>query len=82
MPKMDYSRLLGKIREKGFTQKSLSENIGVSESHLCQKLAGNYAFKQTEMKKICDLLEISGEEIGSYFFTPELEKAQETKEAI
>ena len=29
MPKMDYSKLLGKIKENGHTQKSVAEAIGI-----------------------------------------------------
>lgn len=32
MPTMDYSKLKGRIKECGFTQKSLAEEIGTSES--------------------------------------------------
>lgn len=70
MPEMDYRKLLGRVREKGFTQKELAEKIGVSESHLCQKFSGKYAFKQSEMQKICVVLEIPANEIGTYFFSP------------
>lgn len=70
MPDMDYRKLLGRIKEKGYTQKELAERIGLSESHLCQKLLGRYAFKQSEMRDICNVLDISGTEIGAYFFSP------------
>ena len=70
MPDMDYSKLLGRIKEKGYSQKSLAEVIGLSESHFCQKLAGKYAFKQSEMRDICKILDIDGTEIGAYFFSP------------
>lgn len=71
MPSMDYSKLSGRIKERGYTQKALAEVIGISEGQFCQKLAGRYPFKQTEIRNICDALGISGEEIGVYFFSPE-----------
>lgn len=70
MPTMDYSKLSGRIKERGYTQKSLAEAVGISESQFCQKLSGKYAFKQTEIRKICDILDIEAEEIGAYFFSP------------
>lgn len=70
LPDMDYSKLLGRIKEKGYTQKDIAEKIGISESHLCQKLLGRYAFKQSEMQNICNILNIKGTEIGEYFFSP------------
>lgn len=44
MPTMDYSKLKGRIKECGFTQKSLAEEIGTSESQFCLKLTGKYPF--------------------------------------
>ena len=71
MPTMDYSKLKGRIRECGFTQKSLAEEIGTSEGQFCLKLTGKYPFKQTEIDRICDALKIEVSEIGVYFFSPE-----------
>ena len=70
LPTMDYSKLQGRIKEKGFTQKSLSAAVGISESHLCQKLSGNYPFKQSDIQNICRELDINALQIGEYFFTP------------
>lgn len=76
MPEMDYGKLNGRIRERGYTQKSLAAEIGVSESQFSQKMQGNYPFKQSEIGKICSVLQIASAEIGSYFFTPRVEKTQ------
>ena len=48
MPTMDYTLLRGRIRDCGMTQKELAEKAGISEGQLCQKLAGNFAFRQDE----------------------------------
>ena len=69
MPTMDYSKLLGRIKECGHTQKSVAKEAGISESHFCQKLSGNYPFKQSDIQKLCDLLKIPASEIGDYFFS-------------
>lgn len=69
MPKMDYSKLLGKIKACGQTQKSVAQAIHISEGQFCQKIAGNYPFKQTDIQKICEFLGILKNEIGSYFFS-------------
>lgn len=34
MPTMDYSKLRGRIKECGYTQKSLAESIGISKALL------------------------------------------------
>lgn len=76
MPMMDYSKLLGRIKECGHTQKSVAKAAGISESHFCQKLSGNYPFKQSDIQKLCALLDIPACAIGEYFFTEKVEKTQ------
>ncbi len=76
MPTMDYSRLLGRLRECGLTQKELAEIIGISEGQMSQKIQGNYPFKQSEIGSVCDTLGINQTDIGLYFFTPKVEKSQ------
>lgn len=71
---MDYSKLLGRIREKGCTQESLAAKIGVSATTLNKKLRGHTSFTQKEIASICEVLDLSGEDISTYFFTPVLKK--------
>ena len=68
MAKMDYSALLGLIREKGYTQESLAAKAKISLSQLNGKLNGRYPFKQTDIQSISDVLGISSADIGRYFF--------------
>lgn len=72
MPEMDYAQLRERIKDCGYTQKKCAEEIGISESQLNRKLAGEYVFRQDEITKLCDVLQIDGEEIGRYFFSPKL----------
>ena len=76
MPTMDYSKLLGRSKEFGFNQKELAKEVGISEGQFCKKISGNYAFKQTEIQRICEVLDIDAADIGLYFFTPAVEKHQ------
>lgn len=76
MQTMDYSKLLGRIKEYGHTQKSIAKEAGISESHFCQKLSGSYPFKQSDIQKLCELLNIPANEIGNYFFTAKVEETQ------
>lgn len=64
----DYSKLLGRIKEYGYTQECLAKAIGKDKSTLCVKLNNKASFKQSEIKKICKILDIGGDEIGVYFF--------------
>lgn len=70
----DYSKLLGRIREKGFTQRFIASEIGISVSTLSFKLNNKANFTQIEMVKICNLLEIEVNAIGVYFFTLKVQK--------
>lgn len=67
--KYDYSKLLGKIKERKLTQEQLAKKIGKNKSTINAKLKGKNAFTTKEIDDICRVLDISNEEIGNYFFT-------------
>lgn len=69
MPCWDYSKLKGKTKEMGFTQKEVAECADMSETTYSLKLNGKYPFKQDEIQRIIAFLSISQDEIGAYFFT-------------
>ena len=64
----DYSKLLGKIKECGFTQETLAKHIGIAESSMCLKLNNKANFRHSEMVSICAALGIDLGEVGMYFF--------------
>lgn len=64
----DYSRLLGKIKERGYTLNELAKAIGMNVSTLSLKLNNKREFRQQEMKEICSILHIGIEDISKYFF--------------
>ena len=64
----NYSKLIGKIRERGFTQETLADAIGKDKSTLCSKLNNKGEFKAGEIDSICRELDIPNEQIGEYFF--------------
>lgn len=68
MRKYDYSKLLGRIKEKGYTQDTLAAKAGVSAATMNQKLCNKGDFKQSEIKNICTILDIPFAEIPAYFF--------------
>ena len=68
----DYSKLLGRIKECGHTQKSLSEEVGIGEGTMSLKLNNESFFGQKEILKICDVLGLAYTDIGTYFFTPKV----------
>ena len=65
----DYSKLKGKMKEKGYTQNDVAEAINKDKSTLNLKLNNQYLFDQNEIKKIIELLDIPATEIKEYFFT-------------
>ena len=69
MMMFNHSKLLGKMREYGYTQGLLAKAIGINESTLNTKLTGKAYFTTKEIDKICELLNISNDEIGVHFFT-------------
>jgi transcriptional regulator with XRE-family HTH domain len=66
--KFDHSKLLGRIKEFGYTQKSLADAIQMSNGTLSLKINNGSHFNSEEMDKIAKLLDISPCEIGEYFF--------------
>lgn len=72
--RFDYSKLLGRMKECGYTQEKLAQAIGISKSTLNQKLNNKANFYHPEMQQICELLNITGADVYAIFFTPEVEK--------
>lgn len=64
----NYSKLLGKITEKYGTQYNFASGMGISERSLSLKLNNKVRWKDTDIKKACELLGISDDEVGEYFF--------------
>lgn len=73
----DHSKLLGRIREYGYTQKTLADAVEMSVSQLNQCLSGKSGFKRTKILAICAILDISINEIGVYFYTLKTRKTEE-----
>lgn len=69
MVQFDYSKLLGRIRECGFTQETLAKHIGIAKSSMSLKLNNKANFTNPEVFLICEALKIETSEIGAYFFT-------------
>ena len=69
--KQNVAKRLQETRKKcGLTQQELAAKIGISEGQLSQKLAGRYAFKQSEMIAICRVLALDLSAIPEIFFCP------------
>lgn len=64
----NYSKLLGRIVEKVGTQSKFAERMEMSERTISLKLNGKVGWKQTEIAKACNVLDIRDVEIPNYFF--------------
>ena len=70
----NYSKLLGRLKEKGVTQEQLSRLIGKTEATVSLKINGRAFFTQREIDTICVVLDIPDAEIKDYFFTKQVQK--------
>mgnify|MGYP004446692589 FL=1 len=64
----NYSKLNGLIVEKCGTQAKFSSMMGLSEHTVSRKLNGKVGWKQQEISKACEVLNVSKEKIVDYFF--------------
>ena len=71
---IEYGKLLGKIRENGFTQEQLANLIGMTPGTMSMKLNNKAYFAQKEIIAISDALGIPYSDIGEYFFAREVRK--------
>lgn len=70
-----YAKLSGRIKEKFKTQERFAEAMNMSPRSISLKLNNKREWKQNEIDKACELLEIPTSEIGEFFFLPTLFKA-------
>ena len=72
--KFNYDALFNRMEEYRYNRSKLAEDASISRSSLSGKLNGHGPFTQTEIKRICALLDIPDEEVGKYFFTKDVRK--------
>lgn len=65
----NYSKLLGRIKEKNMTQEEFAKNIGINPSTLSGKLNSTSEFRQSEMEKGMMILDLPLSDICEYFFS-------------
>lgn len=75
--KFDHSKLLGRIKECGFTQEKLADAIGISKTTLSAKINNQFSFTTKEMIAICKVLNIPLHEINEYFFAEEVQISEQ-----
>lgn len=65
----DYRKLSGRIVEVCGTQTEFARLMGLSERTVSLKLNNKLPFKQTEIQKAINVLNLSTSDIVAYFFT-------------
>lgn len=73
----EYNKLRGRIREKFATQEDFAIALGMSTVSLSGKLNGHTFFTQPQIKKACELLSISPDEVSDYFFVKKVQKTEQ-----
>ena len=72
----DYSKLKGRITEKYGTNARFAKEMGWSERTMSLKMNGKVSWKQDEICKATNLLDLRFQEIQEYFFTIEVQKIE------
>ena len=72
----DLSKLRGRIKEQFGSEKAFAEAMDVPPSWLSARLNGKIQFDSDKIYLAAQLLNISDEEIGAYFFKPKFDKIE------
>ena len=70
---INYDKLKGRIVEKFGTQGAFAKAMALSERTVSLKLSGKVAWKQPEIVKAVEVLELESAEIQAYFFDLEVQ---------
>lgn len=65
----DYSKLNGRIVEMCGTSQTFAKLMGLSERTVSLKLNNKVPFKQTDIEKAIEILNLKDKDIQPYFFT-------------
>lgn len=76
----DYSKLAGRIIEKCGTRKAFGEKMGFSEATISKKLRGEIPFRQAEISKSIEILELTTDDILEYFLPKNFRKRKIERE--
>lgn len=71
----DFDKVRGRIREKLGSEAKFAEKLGISTASLSSKFNNRSDFSSSEISRATDedVLDITVEEIGEYFFKKKLE---------
>jgi DNA-binding phage protein len=70
----DTKRLKDRIDQSGLKLQWIAEQLGLTRFGLYKKLSGESDFRQQEIAKLSEILELSAEDRDALFFAPKVEK--------
>ena len=65
---MNTLELKAEIAKSGRTNRALARELGISEQALYNKIQGKTDFKNSEMKKLAEVLSLSRKDVNLIFF--------------
>lgn len=74
--RFNYAKLKGRIKEKYGTQEDFAKVMGLTPTTFSFKINGKAKWKQDEIVKAVELLEISQDEIVEYFFNYKVQEPE------
>lgn len=72
----DYSKLKGKIIENYCTQSLFAKKMGWSTQTMTKKISNKVEWKQSEISKAIELLNLQENDICTYFFTSKVQNIE------
>ncbi len=66
---MNRTELRAEIARKGLSKRAISAALGISEQALYNKMDGSSEFKESEIKKLVNLLGLTPTDINRIFLT-------------
>lgn len=66
---LNTKKLKARMKELGMTQADLAGKVGLATPTLCQKLNNVRPFSLPQAEKVALALDISAQELASYFFS-------------
>lgn len=70
----DTKRLKDRIDQSGLKLQWIAEQLGLTRFGLYKKLSGESDFRQQEIARLSEILELSAEDRDALFFAPMVEK--------
>lgn len=66
---MNRDELRAEIAKKNVTKTQIAEALGISRTGLSLKLSGNHEFKESEIKRLVDVLSLTPDDVNRIFLT-------------